>query len=458
MSRGFRVPNTLVLLFFMQLAALVITWLLPAGEFDTRTNEAGRQLVIPGTFELVPDQPALNPLVILTAIPRGLADAQDVIFFVFLIGGVLAIIRQTGAIEALMGRVLQRFSTRTGWLIFCPMAAFALGASTFGMAVEFITLVGLLISFCVALKLDRMTAVGVLVVGYGIGYGAAAINPFTVMVAQGVAELPPGSGIWLRLLIFVPLLLLGFHHVLRYARRVHADPASSLMIGVEQSAAPVEEAYPEMTRQRLLVLLLMLATVVMLVVGVMVYRWYLTELSALFLALGLLVVVMTRMPADTAAQSFAKGVSELAYTAMLIGFARAIALILEDGGVLYTIVHGLSVPLSSVGAELSVIGMLLMQSVMNFFIPSGSGQAYVTMPLMAPMADILGISRQTAVLAYQFGDGFTNMIVPTNPVLMGILGVAGIPYERWLQFILPLMLKIMLCCAGILLFAVWIGY
>jgi len=118
MSRGFRVPNTLALLFFMQLAALVITWLLPAGEFDTRTNEAGRQLVIPGTFELVPDQPALNPLVILTAIPRGLADAQDVIFFVFLIGGVLAIIRQTGAIEALMGRVLQRFSTRTGWLIF----------------------------------------------------------------------------------------------------------------------------------------------------------------------------------------------------------------------------------------------------------------------------------------------------------------------------------------------------
>ena len=178
----------------------------------------------------------------------------------------------------------------------------------------------------------------------------------------------------------------------------------------------------------------------------------------MFLALGLLVVVLTRMPADTAAQSFAKGVSELAYTAMLIGFARAIALILEDGGVLYTIVHGMSVPLALMGTEFSVIGMLIMQSVMNFFIPSGSGQAYVTMPLMAPMSDILGISRQTAVLAYQFGDGFTNMIVPTNPVLMGILGVAGIPYDRWLRFIVPLMIKIMLCCAGILLFALWIGY
>lgn len=459
MSKSFKIPNTLVLLFIMQVAALVVTWILPAGEFDTRTNDIGRELVVPGTFQLLEESPTLTPLTILTAIPRGLADAQDIIFFVLLVGGVLSIIRHTGAIEALLGRVLQRFSTRMGLLIFFPMFAFALGSSTFGMAVEFITLVGLLISFCLALRLDKMTAVAVLVVGYGIGYGAAAMNPFTVMVAQDVAGLQPGSGIWLRLLIFMPLLLLGFHHVYRYAKLVKADPSRSLVADMSEAGIEVNaDGFPEMTRTRLMVLLAMLVTLATLVFGVMVLRWYLIELSALFLALGLAVVLIARMGADESAAAFAKGAADLVYTAMLIGFARAIAVILEDGEVLYTIVHGLSMPLSMVGAELSVIGMLLMQSLMNFFIPSGSGQAYVTMPLMAPMADILGITRQTSVLAYQFGDGFTNMVVPTNPILMGILGVAGVPYDKWLKFIWPLMLKILLACSAILLFAVWIGY
>jgi uncharacterized ion transporter superfamily protein YfcC len=437
MSKPFKIPNTLVLLFIMQVAALVVTWILPAGEFETRTNAEGRELVIPGTFYLLDESPSLSPIAILTAIPRGLTDAQDIIFFVLLVGGVLSIIRHTGAIEALLGRVLQRFSARTGLLIFFPMLAFALGSSTFGMAVEFITLVGLLISFCLALRLDRMVAVAVLVVGYGIGYGAAAINPFTVMVAQDVAELQPGSGIWLRLLIFMPLLLLGFHHVYRYAKRVKVNPSLSLVADLQDHNLDVfADGFPEMTRTRVMVLLAMVLAIITLVFGVMVLRWYLTELSALFLALGFAVVLIARLGADES----------------------AIALILEDGGVLYTIVQGLSMPLSMVGPELSVLGMLLMQSMMNFFIPSGSGQAYVTMPLMAPLADILGITRQTAVLAYQFGDGFTNMVVPTNPILMGILGVAGIPYDRWLKFILPLMLKILLACSVILLFAVWIGY
>jgi uncharacterized ion transporter superfamily protein YfcC len=459
MSKPFKIPNTLVLLFIMQVAALVVTWILPAGEFEMRTNEVGRELVIPGTFQFLEESPSLSPIAILTAIPRGLSDAQDIIFFVLLVGGVLSIIRHTGAIEALLGRVLQRFSARTGLLIFFPMLAFALGSSTFGMAVEFITLVGLLISFCLALRLDKMVAVAVLVVGYGVGYGAAAINPFTVMVAQDVAELQPGSGIWLRLLIFMPLLLLGFHHVYRYAKRVKVNPSLSLVADLQDHNLDVSaDGFPEMTRTRVMVLLAMLLAIITLVFGVMVLRWYLTELSALFLALGFAVVLIARLGADESATAFAKGASDLVYTAMLIGFARAIALILEDGGVLYTIVQGLSMPLSMVGAELSVLGMLLMQSMMNFFIPSGSGQAYVTMPLMAPLADTLGITRQTAVLAYQFGDGFTNMVVPTNPILMGILGVAGIPYDRWLKFILPLMLKILLACSAILLFAVWIGY
>lgn len=457
--RTFKVPNTLVLLFAMQVLALVITWVLPAGEFDTTLNEAGRELVVPGTFTLLEESPSLSVIDLLTAVPRGMADSQGVIFFVLIVGGVLAVIRHTGAIEALLGRILQRFSTRTGLLIFFPMFAFAVGASTFGMAVEFITLVALLMTFCLAMRLDALTAVGILVVGYGIGYGAAAMNPFTVMVAQDVADLPPGSGIALRLAIFLPLLLLGFHHVYRYAQRVKADPSASLVYDLrhEHQEASVEE-YPPLTTTRKLVLLVMVLGIMTLVAGVIFYGWYLTELSALFVALGIITAIVARITPDDTAVAFSKGVTDLAATALLIGMARGIALILEDGEVLYTIVHGLSVPLTMVGAELAVVGMLLMQSLLNFFIPSGSGQAYVTMPLMAPMSDLLGISRQTAVLAYQFGDGFTNMIIPTNGILMGILGIAGVPYDRWFRFLMPLMLKLFLASSVILIGAVWFGY
>jgi uncharacterized ion transporter superfamily protein YfcC len=454
-----KVPNTLILLFGMQVLALVLTWVLPSGQYDTVRNEAGRELVVPGTFALTEESPRLSVLSLLTAVPRGMGDASAVIFFVLIVGGVLAVIRHTGAIEALLGRVLQRYGDKTAWLIFCPMLAFAVGASTFGMATEFITLVGLLVTFCLAMRLDAMTAVGILLVGYGVGYGAAAMNPFTVLVAQDVAGLAPGSGMWLRLAIFLPLLALGFHHVLRYARRVQVDPTVSLVSDViPPPSSAASDEYPEFTTTRGCVLLAMLTAIITLVTGVVWYGWYLTELSALFVGLGIATALIARVTGDELAAAFSRGVAELAPTALLIGLARGIALILEDGQVLYTIVHGLSVPLTLVGAELAVVGMLIMQSLLNFFIPSGSGQAYVTMPLMAPMADLLNISRQTAVLAFQFGDGFTNMIIPTNAILMGILGIAGVPYDRWLRFVAPLMLKLFVACCVILVGAVWIGY
>jgi len=457
--KSIRVPHTLVLLFAMQVLALVATWLLPAGQYETRADDSGMELVVPGTFHWMDESPTLSIADLLMAIPRGLASAQDVIFFVLIVGGVLAIIRRTEAIEALLGKILQRFGQQTGMLIFLPMFVFAVGSSTYGMSAEFITIVGLLITFCLAMRLDAMAAVGILIVGYGIGYGAAAVNPFTVMVAQEIAGLAPGSGITLRLIIFLPLLLLGFHHVYRYSKGLLDNSTTSLVGDVPEAQHDrPPENYPPLTRSRILVLLAMLVTICALVSGVIWFDWYLTELSALFLALGLAVTIIGRIGPNEAARSFGNGAAELAMTALLIGFARAIAVILEDGEVLYTIVHGLSLPLTMVGAELSVIGMLLMQSVLNFFIPSGSGQAFVTMPLMAPMADLLGISRQTAVLAFQFGDGFANMVVPTNAILMGILGVAGVPYDRWLRFIAPLMLKLMLAASLILVVAVWIGY
>lgn len=453
-----RVPHTLVLLLAMMAVALVATWVLPQGSFATTEDAHGREVVVAGTFETHEERVWLSPLALLTTVPRALADAQAIIFFVFLIGGALAIMRATGAIDAILGRILELFGHRGHWLVIGGMFAFATASGTFGMAEEYIPFIAILIALCAAMRMDAVTAVGIMVCGYGIGYGVAPLNPFTVMVAQEVSGLAPGSGWWLRLAIFVPFVAIGVHHVLRYARRVQADPGASLVVGLESAQHEPGSDYPAMTARHRLVLLAMLAALVLLVVGVTLWGWYLTELSALFFGLGVVAAAIGRMGPSEAAREFCEGAAGMTTTALLIGFARGIALLLEDGQVLHTVVNGLAAPLTAVGAELSAVGMLLIQTVLNFFIPSGSGQAYATMPIMAPIGDLVGVSRQVAVLAYQFGDGFANMIVPTNAILMGILGIAGIPYDRWLRFILPLMGKLLLAGAITLVVAVMVGY
>ena len=201
-----------------------------------------------------------------------------------------------------------------------------------------------------------------------------------------------------------------------------------------------------------------LVAMALLIVGLKFWGWYLIEMGALFLGLAIVLGLIGRLSVDDTAREFSVGAAELTTTALLIGFARAIQVVLDDGRVVDTIIHGMARPLQSLVPELAAIGMFAMQSVLNFFIPSGSGQAYVTMPLMAPLADLVGVSRQVAVLAYQFGDGFTNILVPTNAVLVGILAMAGVPFDRWLRFVVPFMLKVWILGSIALAVAVSIGF
>ena len=451
-------PHTLALMFMLMIAALVMTWLLPAGSFQTEVNDAGREVVIAGTYSVIEDQPLMSPLALFTSIPRAMADAQGIIFFVLLIGGALAVVRDTGAIDALLGRAIVRFGSAPGLLILAGIFMFAFGSATIGMAIEYIPLTGALIVLCVAMRLDVVAAVGIVVVGYGIGYGAALSNPFTLVIAQNVAELQPISGWEYRLVWYLPFVLIGVHHVWRYAKRVQADPSRSLVADIPDAQPPEHVEPPPMTGTRLTVLLLTLGALCVLVWGITQRGWYLTELSALFVALTILIGAVARLPVDRVAIVFTKGASELAGTALLIGFARAISLLLEDGMVLHTIVNFMASPLEGLPAHISAVGMLGIQSVMNIFVASGSGQAYLTMPLMAPIGDLVGVERQVSVLAFLYGDGFMNMIVPTNPVLMGIIGLAGIPYSRWFRFMLPLIFKLLGAGAVALVIAVQIGY
>ena len=453
-----RVPHTLVLLFILMAFSLVLTWLIPSGEFDTEINEQGIETVMPGSFTEAEEKQYLSPLALFTVVPRAFASAQGIIFFVLIIGGALAVVRKTGAIDALLGRMVKNFGNQPYLLLFLAMLAFAVASATLGMAEEYIPFAIILVSVSIALRMDAVTAIGTMVIGYGIGYAVAVMNPFTLLIAQDIAGLQPTSGMGYRLILAVPLLAVGFHHVWKYARKVQADPKASLVYGVDVPVAAEVQEYPDMTGRHKAVLSVTLLALVGLVVGIWFYDWYLVELGAMFLGLAILAGLISGIGVNKTASEFGSGAAELTTTALLIGFARAIALLLEDGAVLHTVVNGLAAPLTLVGAELSAVGMLFIQSILNFFIPSGSGQAFVTMPLMAPIGDLVGVSRQIAVLAFQFGDGLMNMIVPTNPVLMGILGLAGISYDRWLKFIFPVILKLLVVCAAGLVVAVWIGY
>ncbi|GAA5191141.1 YfcC family protein [Ferrimonas gelatinilytica] len=422
-------------------------------------NDSGRLSVVPGTYQIVESTANLTPWDLLQVIPRAFAAAQDVIFFVLIVGGVLAVARATGTVDALIGRMLERFGDSPQKLIFAVVFVFAMASSSIGTAGEYIPFVLILVALCKAMKLDAMTAVGMIVAGYGIGYGVSAFNPFTVLIAQQIAEIPVYSGIWLRFAIFLPFVLIGFHHVWQYTQRVQKAPHTSMMAGIPcpLDNKPVH-TYPQLNGRHKLILASFVAALAIAVTGIATQGWYLYELGAVFIAWGIVTAVIGGLGADKAANKFIEGTSELVMTAVLIGVARGIALVMEDGQILHTLVHAMSMPLSHVSAELSAVGMLVIQTVLNTFIPSGSGQAYVTMPLMAPLGDLVGVPRQVAVLAYQFGDGFSNMIIPTNAVLMGIIGMAGVPYSQWFKFCLPLLAKLMLASALVLVAATLFGY
>ncbi len=454
-----KMPNTLALLFFLMALALAATWIIPQGQFDTQLSESGRAMVVPGSYQVAEEHNYLSPVSLFTAIPRAFADAQGIIFFLFIIGGVLAIIKTTGTVDALLGKLLESLGKKPGTLIFTVVFVFALLSSVMGASAEYIPFVLILVAMCRAMNLDSLTAVGIIIAGYGVGYGTAAFNQYTVVVANPIAGLDAYDGWPLRLAILVPFSLIAGHHIYRYSLKVKKNATASLVYGIEPPAgAEPPKEYPLLKWRHIVILLGFFAALGTAVWGIATRGWYLTELGAAFLILGVFTAIIGKMGPSLAAEKFVIGAKDLAETALLVGIARGIALIMEDGQILHTIVHGLSVPLSSVGPEVAGVGMMGMQTILNFFVPSGSGQAFVTMPLMAPLGDLVGVSRPISVLAFLFGDGFANILVPTNAVLMGILGLAGIPYDKWFKFCLPLLLKLLAAAAVVIVIAVMVGY
>jgi uncharacterized ion transporter superfamily protein YfcC len=452
-NRGINI-DSLALIFSFIIFAQLLSYVIPQGEFERMPypDNPSRSMVVAGTYEQVsPDEEVSLPAWhFLEGITKGLADAQDIIFLIFIVGGVIEILRKTGAIDAALHRSVEKLGHSPWILIAGCFAMFSLGSFTIGMGEEYVPLIPIIVTMTLAMRMDAVVAMGMVWVPYGIGWGCAGINPFGVLIAQNIAGVPLTSGWEARFFMMLVFLALGFHHVYRYAMKVQKDPSASYVANVDYSDGFDAPHDIEITRARLAILVLFFAGLAFFVWGASNKGWYIVELNSVFFAIGLIAAAIARMGPGEISRTFLEGCAKMTPPALIVGFARAIAVVLEDGQIIDSIVVSIADALQGFPADVAAIGMLIVQSVTNFFIPSGSGQAFVTMPIMSPLATLTGVPQQTAVLAFQMGDGFTNMIVPTSALVMGALALGKVPYTAWLRFIAPLMLKI-LVLAGIFL-------
>ncbi len=453
--------DSLVLISSYMLLAQLLSYVIPHGAFERAPvpDRPDRMIVVDGTYAPLPDAQSvtLPPWHFLMAITDGLAAAQNIIFLIFLVGGVIEVLRRTGAIDAALHAAVGRLG-KTPWLLIggC-LLLFSIGSFTIGMGEEYVPLVPIIVTMSLAMRMDAVVAMGMVWIPYGIGWACAGINPFGVLIAQDIASVPPTSGWQFRLAVMFVFLAVAFHHIYRYAMRVKRDPSASLVSHVDYSVGFQPPADLALDVRRVAVLVVFFVGLVGFVYGVSAHSWYIPELNAIFLAIGIGAAIIARMPAGETSRTFIKGAAAMTPAALLVGFARTIEVVLTDGQIIDTIVYAIAGVLEGLPAEASALGMLVVQTICNFFIPSGSGQAFVTMPIMSPLATLTDVPQQTAVLAYQFGDGFTNMIVPTSALVMGALALGKVPYSAWFRFVGPLLLKIFALCAVFLVLSMHIG-
>jgi len=453
--------DSLVLIFSFIVIAQLLSYVVPHGSFERVPveDDPSRLVVVDGTYATLTgdDSVTLPPWHFLMAVTDGLASAQGIIFLIFLVGGVVGVLRKTGAIDAALHGAVARLGKSPWLLIGGCLLIFSIGSFTIGMGEEYVPLVPIIVTMSLAMRMDAIVAMGMVWVPYGIGWGCAGINPFGVLIAQNIANVPLTSGWGFRLTMMFAFLTIAFHHIYRYAMRVKNDPSASLVAHVDYKQGFQPPADLTMTNRRVAVLVIFVLGLSGFVYGVSEFHWYIAELNAIFLGIGLLAAIVSRIPAGETSRTFIEGAAAMTPAALLVGFARTIEVVMTDGQIIDSVVHAIAGLLQGLPAEASALGMLCVQTICNIFIPSGSGQAFVTMPIMSPLATLTDVPQQTAVLAYQFGDGFTNMIVPTSALVMGALALGRVPYTAWFKFVGPLLLKIFALAAVFLVLSMHIG-
>jgi uncharacterized ion transporter superfamily protein YfcC len=433
-------PHPLILLLACLAAAASASWVVPAGQYDRREDrELGRTIVVPGTYHRVEAAP-VGPFQAAVAVPKGLADAASVVFVIFLVGGAFGVVEQTGALGGAVGWLVERLARRELLVIPIVSAAFAAGGAGLNMQEEIIAFVPVLLLLVRRLGFDPLTAVAMSVGSAGVGAAFSPINPFQVGIAQHIAELPALSGAGFRTLFLALALTAWIAGTMRYASRIRAR-APAAAGGSPGAAEPASGAAPEPAgpaRRPALVLAIVLAAFGFMIYGMLRLGWGFDQMAGLFFVMGLAAGLVAGFGWSGTAEAFVGGFRSMAGAALVVGFARAIYVALDEGRVLDTLVHALFTPLEGLPLTASAIGMMAAHTLMHIPVPSVSGQAVLTIPILVPLSDLLQLSRQVTVLAYQYGAGLSDLLTPTNGALMAILAAAGVPFDRWLRFMLPL--------------------
>jgi uncharacterized ion transporter superfamily protein YfcC len=435
-----KIPHTYVLLISLTVLAAILTWVVPAGRYE-RAVDRGRTLIDPASFHAVQAQPA-GIFEVLLAFPKALVEVADIIFYIFIIGGTFGVLNRTGLIQGGIQALVKRIGGRQALIVPALTLVFAVGGGTIGIAEETLVFLPALLLLARSLGYDSLTAGGIALVGANAGFAAAFMNPFTVGVAQGIVGLPLFSGIGFRVVLWVVMTTVTIIFLSRYAARVKANPGISLMREFDlkrETMAPGDENIL-FTRRHVVVLVVTVAALVVLVLGAIRWHWGLLQLSGLFFGLAIAAGPIGGLSLDDTARSFIQGAQDMTYAGLVVGLARGALVILRDANVIDSLTHAMAAVVGRWSSSISVIGIYLMQNLLHFIVPSGSGQAAVSMPILAPLGDLVGITRQTNVLAYQLGNGLTNVFIPTQGYFMAALGILKIPWEKWVRWLLPLLL------------------
>jgi uncharacterized ion transporter superfamily protein YfcC len=446
-ARKIQMPHTLVIVGSLLVMVLILSWLIPSGTYQ-RIDRQGRQVTVPGTYQRV-EKTYLGPQWLLISPVKGFVDGALIIAFLFVIGGAFNVIQATGSIEFAIRKITAALTTKPALeklMIPVLMVVFSLGGAIFGMAEETIPFVLIFVPLALSLGYDSIIGVAIPYLGSAAGFAAAFFNPFTVGVAQGLSGLPLYSGLGYRLLTWVIGTAITVTWVMVYAARIRRRPDASPVYALDRQRDPVAPVSPAQAEswggRRVLAIVLFALAMCILVVGILAAKWFIEEICALFLATGLVIGAVGRLRPSQIASSFVAGAKDMVNVTLIIACGRALLIIAREGRILDTILYASSNLISALPSVMAAQLMVLVQAGINFFIHSGTAQAALTMPIMAPLADLIGLTRQTMVYAFQLCE-FVNPILPTSAVTLGVLGMANVPWEKWARWFLPLMLTLL---------------
>jgi len=453
-EKHFRFPTAFTILFGLIVFVAALTWIIPAGEYQREMNkELGEEVPVPGTYHQVESDPQRLLTSMLMAPVNGMYDTEtnearaiDVALFVLMIGGFLGVVTRTGAIDAGMSRTMKALKGREIWMIPFMMALFAAGGTSYGMAEESLAFYGLIIPVMIAAGYDAVTAVAMIMLGAGIGTLGSTVNPFATVIASNAAQIPFTQGIWLRVVILVLGWLACVVYVMRYARLVKANPEKSLVADLREDnrqhflggKASLEEI--EFTTKRKIILLIFAITFAVMIWGVSSAGWWMGQMSALFLGSAILIGLIGRLGEKELVNTFLDGARDLLGVALIIGVARGVVVVMDQGKITDTLLFWAEQAVGDLPSVAFINVMFWIEVLLSFFVPSSSGLAVLSMPIMAPLAEFAEVSRHLVVTAFQSANGLVNLINPTFAVVMGGLAIGRVGYDRWLRFMAPLLL------------------